>query len=85
MSTQGFDIVLPMTEYDTDVVKLPRLRSVRERQALNQRELARMAGLTPATLSRIEAGIQEPYSSTIRKLAAALNVKPADLMEPESS
>jgi len=71
-----------MTEYDTDVVKLPRLRAIRERQALNQRELAQKAGLTPASLSRIEAGIQDPYTSTIRKLATALGVKPADLMGP---
>lgn len=69
-----------MTCYDGRVVKLPRLRQVRERQALNQRELAAKAGLTPASLSRIESGVQEPYMSTVRKLAAALGVKPADLM-----
>ena len=71
-----------MTEYDNVVVKLPRLRAVRERQALNQRELAKLAGLTNASLSRIETGKQEPYASTVRKLAAALGVKPSDLMEP---
>jgi transcriptional regulator with XRE-family HTH domain len=71
-----------MSLYDVHMVKLSRLRAVRERRALNQRELAREAGLTPATLSRIEAGLQEPYMSTVRKLAAALGVEPADLMEP---
>jgi transcriptional regulator with XRE-family HTH domain len=64
------------------MVKLPRLRSIRERQALNQRELAEKAGLTPASLSRIETGTQEPYMSTVRKLAKALGVEPADLMTP---
>jgi len=71
-----------MTLYDVHMVKLPRLRSIRERQALNQRELAEKAGLTPASLSRIEAGVQEPYMSTVRKLATALGVQPADLMAP---
>jgi transcriptional regulator with XRE-family HTH domain len=72
-----------VTGYAERVVRLTRLRAVRERQALNQRELAEKAGLTASTLSRIEAGVQEPYSSTVRKLARALGVKPADLMAPE--
>lgn len=69
-----------MSMYDMRVVKLPRLKTIRERQALNQRELAEKAGLTPATLSRIESGAQEPYMRTVRKLADALGVKPTDLM-----
>jgi transcriptional regulator with XRE-family HTH domain len=73
-----------MSVYDVHVVKLSRLKAIRERQALNQRELASKAGLTPATLSRIESGAQEPYMSTVRKLAEALGVKPTDLMEPQS-
>lgn len=72
-----------MTVYDGHMVKLPRLRTIRERQALNQRELAKAADITPASLSRIEAGRQEPYMSTVRKLAAALGVKPSDLMDSD--
>lgn len=60
--------------------KLTRLREVRERRALSQRELAEMAGLTHVQISRIENGV-EPYPVTVRKLAAALDVEPADLME----
>jgi transcriptional regulator with XRE-family HTH domain len=66
--------------YYLHVVKLPRLREVRVRKNFSQRELADKAGLSPANLSRIESGLQEPYTTTIRKLARALGVKPADLM-----
>lgn len=64
------------------VVKLTRLRFVRERKAMTQRELAARAGITHVQISRIENGDAEPYPSTVRKLAAALNVEPAELMEP---
>lgn len=72
-----------MPQYAKNVVKLTRLRAVRERRALNQRELGKKAGVTAASISRIENGLAEPYMSTIRKLAAALDVEPADLMERE--
>ncbi len=65
------------------MVKLTRLRALRERKVLTQQELAEKAGITRATLSRLEAGAENPYPSTIRKLAAALDVEPQRLMEPE--
>ena len=64
------------------MAKLTRLRAIRERAALTQRELAEQAGITPVQVSRIERGEAEPYPSTVRKLAAVLKVKPAELMEP---
>jgi|tagenome__1003787_1003787.scaffolds.fasta_scaffold20186662_2 transcriptional regulator with XRE-family HTH domain len=66
------------------MAKLTRLRAIRERAALSQRELAELAGITPVQVSRIERGDAEPYPATVRKLAAALKVQPADLMEPIS-
>jgi transcriptional regulator with XRE-family HTH domain len=63
------------------VVKLTRLKALRERQALTQEELARKAGINRVTLARIETGA-EPYPATVRKLAEALGVEPAALMEP---
>jgi XRE family transcriptional regulator, regulator of sulfur utilization len=68
----------------TGVVRLVRLRALRERQALSQAELAEQAGITRTALSRIEAGAAEPRPSTIRRLAAALKVLPSALMGPET-
>lgn len=78
-------IISGMVVYDPGVVKLTRLRDLRLRKALNQQELAERAGITRATLSRLEAGLQEPYPRTTRKLAAALGVDPEDLMEPRGA
>ena len=66
------------------VVKLTRLRAARERRALTQGELAVKAGVSRQTVVKIERGI-EPRPPTIRKLARALGVEPADLMEPEAA
>jgi transcriptional regulator with XRE-family HTH domain len=65
------------------MAKLTRLRAVRERAALTQRELAAKAGVTYVQISRIERGAVDPYPGTARKLAAALGVAPSDLMDPE--
>lgn len=67
----------------TKVIKLSRLRAIRERKALTQNELADMAGVSRQTVVKIEGGL-EPRPPTIRKLAAALGVEPQDLMEPET-
>jgi transcriptional regulator with XRE-family HTH domain len=57
-----------------------RLKKTRERQGLNQRELADRSGLTPAAISQLESGQREPTFSTIVRLAAALKTSPNDLM-----
>jgi transcriptional regulator with XRE-family HTH domain len=59
---------------------LIRLREVREREALSQEDLAKRAGLTRVTVTRLEGG-QPARPSTTRKLARALRVRPSDLME----
>ena len=63
------------------MVKLTRLRAVRERKALTQQQLAERAGITRGTVTRIEKGLDEPYPTTVRKLADALGVDPEQLME----
>ena len=57
------------------------LRILRVLKHLSQRELARRAGLPPSTLCRIETGAQRPSRVQLARLAAALAVTPADLLE----
>ncbi len=57
-----------------------RLREVRERKLLTQQALADRSGLTQTTISAIEVGKHEPRISTVRRLAAALGVKPEELV-----
>jgi transcriptional regulator with XRE-family HTH domain len=59
---------------------LPRLRELRLREALSQRDLAELAGVAHTTVVRLEAGDRNANPSTVRKLAAALKVKPRELM-----
>jgi transcriptional regulator with XRE-family HTH domain len=56
-------------------------RAVRVDQLLTQVELAKRAGITVATLSRLERGDQRPHFSTLRKVAKALGVKATDLID----
>ena len=56
------------------------LKRLRTLNALTQEELATKAGLTSAAVARIERNEAEPRPSTLRKLASALNVKPAELV-----
>lgn len=58
------------------------------RRLLTQRELAALAGLTAASVNRIETGTTKARISTVRRLAAALNVDPDALLatnEPSPS
>src|ERR1700694_3306807 len=63
-------IIDGVTLYDARVVKLTRLRALRERKVLTQQELAEKAGITRATLSRLEAGAENPYSFSLREVRA---------------
>jgi transcriptional regulator with XRE-family HTH domain len=67
--------------YTSRMILVPRLRTLRLRAALTQRELAERAQLTPSTVHRLENKLQEVRPSTLRKLARALGVKPADLID----
>jgi len=65
----------------TAVVKIgDNLKRQRIRKALTQEELARKARLTTASVARIERNETEPRMSTLRKLAKALDIDPADLV-----
>ena len=61
-------------------IKLTNLRHHRVLAGLTQEELAERAGVSPATIVRIERNQAEPHISTMRKLAQALNVDPTELL-----
>ncbi len=60
-----------------------RLRDLRKRALMSQRELAKRSGVGVTTIVRIERNQVEPHGSTIRKLAEALGVGPYELVKPE--
>ena len=57
------------------------LREWRIAKALEQRELARRAGIGVATLYNLERGLSRGYPRTWRKLAEALGVEPLQILE----
>jgi transcriptional regulator with XRE-family HTH domain len=65
----------------TAVVRIgDNLKRQRIRKALTQEDLAQQAGLTTASVARIERNETEPRMSTLRKLAKALDLDPAELV-----
>ncbi len=57
-----------------------RLKNLRTRRALTQRELAERAGISTNALNRLELDKAEPHMSTLRKLARALEIDPIELV-----
>jgi transcriptional regulator with XRE-family HTH domain len=67
-----------------EVMKIgAQVKRMRERALLTQGELANRAGIGLTTLNRIENDRAEPHFRTIRKLAKALDVDPAELLPKE--
>ncbi len=60
-----------------------RVRELRKRALLTQEQLAERSGVGIATIVRIERNQVEPHARTIRKLAVALEVSPAELVDSE--
>lgn len=53
------------------------LRQARQRRGLTQEELEALSGVQQANISAIERGaVKDPNSSTVMKLAAALDIDP---------
>ena len=57
------------------------LRAARKRLGLTQEEVAERSGVHSTEVSRIEAGKRDPQVSTLRKLAAAVEVSPGELLD----
>jgi len=62
---------------------LPRLASHRRQRGLTQRQLGSLAGVAHTTVQRLESLGRGAYPQTVRKLALALEVEPADLVGGE--
>ena len=60
-----------------------RLRDLRKRSLLTQRQLADKSGVGVTTIIRIERNQVEPHGRTIRRLAEALEVAPEELVKME--
>jgi transcriptional regulator with XRE-family HTH domain len=59
------------------------LRRTRAERYLTQSELAQKVGVSKQTIHRLEAGKTSPSLPTLRELAKALGVTPADLARPD--
>lgn len=57
-----------------------RLRGLREDRGLTQIQLAERAGLDHKTIHRIEYATSDPSLTMLLRLAAALDIDPADLV-----
>ena len=59
---------------------IPHLRSFRRQAIMSQEELAERSGVARDTISKLESGRRKAYPTTIRKLAAGLDVEPQMLL-----
>lgn len=57
------------------------VRRARMEARLTQEQLARRAGVHPSEVSRLEREVRDPRLSTIVRLAGALGVEPAGLLD----
>lgn len=60
---------------------MERLKELRKERNLSQARLAARAEVDPSTVNQIEGGMREASPPTLRKLAAALGVGVADLLQ----
>lgn len=58
-----------------------RLRELRQKQHMTQEQLAERAGLHPTYVAKIEAGLRLPSLDALDRLAAAVNVPMARIVE----
>lgn len=59
----------------------PSVAFYRLRNGWSQKELASRAGTSQSYIARLEAGDIDPQVSTLKRLAAALDVQPSELLD----
>ncbi|GKX30569.1 hypothetical protein SH1V18_30490 [Vallitalea longa] len=60
-----------------------RIREIRELRKYNKSQLAKKAGISKATISKIENYKESPTIETLEKIAIALDVKISDLLDED--
>ena len=60
-----------------------KIRSVRDAKGMTAREVVSKTGMGAPSYSRIETGANEPTIESLKKIAAALGVKPGDLLDDD--
>ena len=71
------------TNRDQDYIKAfgVHLRTLREANNLTQEKLAELSGVTFSQIGRFERGVRSPTLSTLKCLAAGLNIHPKELLD----
>ena len=64
-------------------VNVARLRELRRTRVLSMRELEELSGVSYNTIWRLETGRTGAQPRTIRRIASALGVEPAELVKGE--
>jgi transcriptional regulator with XRE-family HTH domain len=81
VSNADDEIHEPTGTYTNRGIPLPGLRPARQRLGLTQRQLASLAGIGQGTISKLERSERGAYPQTLQKLAVALGVAPANVVE----
>lgn len=63
----------------------PVLRRLRQEKSMSQEELADIVDVSPSYISRMESDFKKPSLEMIFRLAAALQVKPHELIKSMES
>lgn len=64
-------------------IYVPALRDLCQSRGLSQRELGRLAEVSLSNVYRLKNRLQGAYPDTVRQLAAALEVSPAELVQED--
>ncbi len=78
----GMEAILEMPRRPRDIQPRP-LREIRESKYWTVATVARLSGVDPATIWRIENGRTVPHRSTMKAIADALGVHPSEVSEFE--
>lgn len=82
--SDGMEIAFEIEKKSRDKIDIgSRLKALRAKQGISQRELASQVGVTPSTISQVESGLIYPSLQALFKMAEVLGVAPASLLQNE--